>query len=96
MSFIPKPNTGTLFINERRQSSDHPDLTGNIFLDRGLLTEVMNNTPEGELVKLQVSGWNNDGGRIGMRFGKPFVPKPKTQDFPREQPQLDDDSEIPF
>ena len=96
MTFVPKPNSGTLFPNERRDSSDQPDMTGNIHLDSALLRELLDETPEGELVKIQVSAWNNDGGRIGLRLKKPFVPKPKPVEHKIQaaEPQLSDD--FPF
>lgn len=96
MSFIPKPNTGTLFPNERKDpTSSQPDMKGNIFLDRALINEQLNSTPDGELVKFEISGWDN-GGRIGLRFSKPYV-KPQAAPQPAPQPAPPaDDSDIPF
>ena len=98
MSFVPKkPNTGTLFPNNRKEpGSSHPDMTGNIFLDRALLVEQLKSTPEGEFVKFDISGWNNDSGRIGLGISKPYV-KPTRQPEPEKQPAPPaDDSDIPF
>ena len=98
MSFIPKPNSGTLFLNNRKEMDSHPDMTGNIFLDRGLLQEIMGSTPSGELVKISVSACNNDS-RIGLRFSKPYVAqqdqKSKTAEAPRVS-EVIDDGDVPF
>jgi len=91
--FTPKPNTGTLFPNDRKEpSSRQPDMKGNIFLDSALLMELMNSAPEGELIKMDISGWTNDAGRIGLSFSKPYV-KPEA---PKPMPQPDPDEEVPF
>lgn len=98
MTFVPKPDSGTLFPNERRESSDQPDMTGNIYLDQKLIADLLKETPEGELVKIQVSAWNNDGGRIGLRLKKPkpFTPqaKPVERKVQAAGPQSSDD--FPF
>ena len=101
--FIPKPNTGSIFPNSRKERPEHPDMTGNIYLARDLLEERMANTPEGELVHISVSAWNNANDRIGMTFKKPYV-KPvdkKTQaaepkSEPEREPEPVDDDDIPF
>ena len=90
--FTPKPNTGTLFSNDRKEpGSRQPDMKGNVFLDPALLMELMNGAPEGELIKMDISGWENDSGRIGLSFAKPYV-KPA----PAPAPQPDPDEEVPF
>ena len=95
MSFVPKkPNVGTLFPNSRKEpGSSHPDMTGNIFLDRAMVAEQLKQTPVDEYVKFDISGWDN-GGRIGLGISKPYV-KPAPQ--PEKQPAPPaDDSDIPF
>ena len=95
--FIPKPNTGSLFPNSRKERDDQPDMTGSIFLARDLVEERLGATPDGELVQISVSAWNNANNRLGMTFKKPYV-KPvdqKTQAAePKPEPASDDD--IPF
>ena len=98
MSFVPKkPNTGSIFPNTRKEpGSSHPDMTGNVFFDRALLIEQLKNTPQDEFVKFDVSGWNNDGGRIGLSVSKPYI-KPAAKTEPETQPAPPaDDSDIPF
>ena len=95
--FTPKPNTGSIFPNSRKERSEQPDMTGNIYLSVELLRERMANTPEGELVQISVSAWNNANDRIGLTLKKPYV-KPVDQKTQAAEPKPDpvDDDEIPF
>lgn len=99
-TFVPKPNTGTLFNNDRKDpSSSQPDMRGSIYLDRALINEQLKSTPDGELVKFDISGWDNNG-RIGLRFSTPYV-KPERQADQKTQaaepaPQPGQDDDIPF
>jgi hypothetical protein len=97
-NFVPKPNTGTLFNNERKDpGSTQPDMKGNIFLDRALIDDQLKSTPEGELVKFEISGWDN-GSRMGLALSKPYV-KPERQADQKMQaaePKPDPDEDIPF
>ena len=54
--FIPKPNTGTLWPNNRKAAPSHPDMRGDIFFDRTFLQDMIDKS-EDDLVKIQVSGW---------------------------------------
>ena len=96
-TFIPKPNTGTLFVNNKKEDDRHPDMTGNIFLSKDLVRERLEATEGDELVQISMSAWNNDGGRIGLSFKKPYV-KPADQKTQAAEPKPEpiDDSEIPF
>jgi hypothetical protein len=42
--YIPKPNTGSLFPNTRKEEDRHPDMTGNIFLSKELVRERLDAT----------------------------------------------------
>ena len=101
MSYIPKPNTGSILPNSYKERPEQPDMTGNIYLARDLLEERMANTPEGELVQISVSAWNNANDRIGMTFKKPYV-KPVDQKTQAAEPKSErepepvDDDDIPF
>lgn len=97
MSYVNKPNTGSIFPNSRKERSEHPDMTGNIYLSVELLRERIANTPEGELVQISVSAWNNANDRIGLTFKKPYV-KPVDKKTQAAEPKPDpvDDDEIPF
>jgi len=55
MSFVPKPNTGTLWPNERKTAETHPDMRGDIFISVSLLRSLM---AKGEdPVKISIAGW---------------------------------------
>lgn len=94
--YIPKPNTGTLFPNSRKEEERHPDMTGNIFLSKDLVKERLEATEGDELVQISISAWNNAAGRIGLTFKKPYV-KPTDQKTaqPKPEPTISDE-EIPF
>jgi hypothetical protein len=64
------------------------------------MKECMDATPDGELVVMDVSGWNNANNRIGLSVKKQYVKSTyqKTQAAepkPAPDPE-DDDSDIPF
>ena len=44
MNYTPKPNTGTMFQNNYKKSDNHPDLKGDLFLDRSFLKSLINET----------------------------------------------------
>jgi hypothetical protein len=56
-NFVPKPNTGTLWPNDRKNSPNHPDMRGDVFVDRVFLQDMIDKC-EGDLVKLQVAAWD--------------------------------------
>lgn len=57
MSFIPKPNSGTLWPNDRKNAPNHPDMRGDVFFDRTFLQDMIDKS-EGDLVKIQISAWD--------------------------------------
>jgi hypothetical protein len=92
MSYVPKPNTGTLWTNTKKTSENHPDIRGDIFIDRALLKSAL--SKEEELVKLSISGWNKTLGgyeAISVSVSEPWVKQEKPK-----KPVYDDDEEVPF
>lgn len=91
MSYTPKPNTGTLWPNERKTAENHPDVRGDLFLDRAFVEALLKkNEP---LVKIAVAGWNRTlGGKeaISMMASEPFVREAR----PEAKPAPDED--VPF
>ena len=59
MAYEPKPNSGTLWPNEYKKQDNHPDVRGDLHLDRDLLSALMMKHPEG-LIKMSVSGWSKE------------------------------------
>ena len=90
MAYQPKPGSGTLFINNRRETDTHPHLSGSILL------------PDGK--EYWFSGWikqGKDGGNdirtaeasgsfISVSIGKQKLPKGQAP-----AKKVDDDS-VPF
>jgi len=75
MSYQPKPNTGTLWPNDRKSSANHPDVRGDVFIDRTFLQDMIDKTA-GDLVKLQIAGWNKAlGGKqcLSISVSPPYV-----------------------
>lgn len=94
MTFVPKPNTGTLWPNDRKSSPNHPDVRGDIHFDRVFLQDMIDKC-EGDLVKIQVSGWNKViAGKdcVSLSASAPYV---KQEAKPAPRPSVDDE-EIPF
>ena len=60
--FVPRPNTGTLWPNEKR-SDNHPDVRGDIFVEISLLKKLMAQA-DGDQVKLSVSESSDDAGLV--------------------------------
>ena len=75
MAFIPKPNTGTLWPNDKT-SPNQPDVRGDIHIDRAFLKMLMQE--DGELVKITIAGWNKTiAGKecISMAASEPYKKK---------------------
>ena len=94
MTFIPKPNTGSLWANDRKTDDKHPDMRGEVVIDKQLLVDLI---AKGENpVKIALAGWNRttSTGRDYMSLvaSEPFVPQKK-----QEPIQASTDSEdVPF
>jgi hypothetical protein len=74
-TFIPRPNTGSLWSNDRKTEDKHPDWKGDLFVDPGLLSEL-SKSPEHGLVKIAISGWQRDlNGRVlvSLNASAPYV-----------------------
>lgn len=96
MSYVPKPNTGTLWPNEYKRDDRHPDMRGDLALDRTFLQDMIDKS-EGDLIKLQISAWSkaiNGKSCFSMSASAPYV-KPETKPAPKPPPPADDE-EIPF
>lgn len=92
MNYIPKPNTGSLFVAEKK-SENFPDRQGSIYLSRDLI-KVLLEQPD-TLVKLSVSGWlkeSNGKKYLSLSVGEPFIKK----DVPRPPEPEDENQDVPF
>lgn len=68
MSFIQKNNTGTLFLNERKTETKHPDYTGKAIINNKLMW---------------VSAWIKVG-KSGKKFISISVQEPFTKSKPQQ------------
>lgn len=98
MTYAPKPNTGMLWPNDYKTAENQPDKRGDLFLDRGLLKRLMDNS-DTDLIKITVSGWaKNLNGKdcLSIQAAEPYVKPQPAQ--PKSAPKVEeeDDSDIPF
>jgi hypothetical protein len=80
-----------LWPNKRKENEKHPNVTGNIKIERGLLKELMAESDE-ELIAISLSGWTKEyeGEKfISLKASKPF----KKTAF---KPKQDNEDDIPF
>lgn len=95
MTFVPKPNTGSLWANDRKTSENQPDLRGEIVVDKQLLVDLI---AKGENpVKIALAGWNkttvNGRDYVSLVASEPFIPQKKVE--PEPKPVVDDE-DVPF
>jgi len=93
MAFIPRPNTGTLWPNDRKAADSHPDVRGDLCLDRGLLQGLLRKTDD-DLIKISISGWNKTivGKQcVSLSASEPYVKKEASP-----KASQDNDEDIPF
>lgn len=84
MAYEPKPNTGTLFPNDYKKQDNHPDVKGDLFIDRTLLNALMSKSSD-PLVKISLSGWNKSSANgktfVSLAASEPWV-KPAEDEIP--------------
>lgn len=90
--FIPKPNTGTLWPNDRKASDNHPDKRGDVVISAALLRTLL---AKGEdPVKLTIAAWEktiNGKDCLSLAVSEPYV-KP-VDNVTRA---ADPDQDVPF
>ncbi len=83
MAYEPKPNNGSLFINEKKSSENQPDLRGSVHVSRDLLEALMaKGTP---LVEISLAAWNKQSAKgttyLSIAASAPYV-KPQEDKIP--------------
>lgn len=96
MTFVAKPNTGSLWPNLNKPGDKHPDVKGEIVVDKDLLMALI---AKGENpVKIALSGWNSTtmNGRdyVSLKASEPYVAKPRIEPEPKQDDG--DDGDVPF
>lgn len=59
MAFVPRPNTGTLWPNDKRTNDNQPNVRGDIFVDKELLQKLLKEAQNG-MVQLSLAGWTKE------------------------------------
>lgn len=70
MAYQPKPGSGTLFKNDRKEKDSHPDYRGDLCL------------PDGEIIRL--AGWIKDGAKgkfLSLSVDRPREDRDDAQSF---------------
>ena len=83
MAFVPKPNTGTLWPNDKKKTDSHPDVRGDLNLDRSFLKDMLAKTDD-DLIKISIAGWKkeiNGKKTLSISASEPYV-KPVDNDLP--------------
>jgi hypothetical protein len=83
MAYEPKPNTGTLWPNDKK-SPNHPDVKGDIHMDRDLLKTLLAKNSDG-LVKISIAGWKKEiNGKkvLSIAGSEPYVKISQDDDLP--------------
>ena len=99
-NFTPKPNTGTLWPNDRRTSDNHPVMKGDAVIDRTMLQDMIDKS-SGDVVKIEIAGWEkiiSGKNCLSLKISEPYV-KPDNAPPPRRQPSkppADSDEDVPF
>ena len=75
MAFEAKPNTGALFVNEAKKADNHPDMRGDLHLDKTFLIQMMDKS-KGATCKISVAAWKKEsaGGKkfLSLSASEPF------------------------
>ena len=95
MSDNKYPNTGVLWVNRRKTTDRHPDMTGSIEMDRDLLQELINQAKAGKPIKIDVSGWKKKTQK-GEGFLSLTVKKAWEKEGGGGRSNSRDDDDIPF
>jgi uncharacterized protein (DUF736 family) len=66
MAFEQKPNSGAMFPNKDKKTENHPDMRGDIHLDKTFLISLMDKS-KNSLVKIAVSGWKKESSK-GLKY----------------------------
>ena len=92
MAYENRPNTGTLFINQKKTTENQPDLRGTVYVDRTMIENLLKKgTP---LVELSLAAWNKESAKgvvyLSLAVSEPYVPQqtsaqPSTEKQPWER-----------
>lgn len=82
MAYEIKPNSGSLFVNEKKTSEAHPDFQGKIIISAELIRKLANN---GGDFQFDVSGWKKTTGSgknlLSLAIKEPYKKPESSGDF---------------
>ena len=82
MAYEVKPNTGSLFVNEKKTSDAHPDFQGKIIISAELIRKLAKN---GENFQFDVSGWKKTTGSgknlLSLAIKEPYKKPESSSDY---------------
>lgn len=82
MAYEVKPNTGSLFVNEKKTSDAHPDFQGKIIISAELIRKVAN---QGGDFQFDVSGWKKPTGSgknlLSLAIKEPYKKPESSGDY---------------
>jgi hypothetical protein len=98
MAYTPKPNKGTLWPNDNKREAKHPDLRGDIYLDRDFLKDQLD-TQDTDLIKIQIAGWDvtiTNKSCLNIEASKPYMKEAAPVVRSRAVAVRNDDEDVPF
>ena len=98
------PNSGALYVNDRKQTDKHKDYWGSITIQTSLLLELMQKQTDSDSVTIKLAAWIRHGAKgdfIGLNVDTWEPPNKVQTQAPASQPAAlptppADDSDIPF
>jgi len=91
--FTPKANTGFMFKNKYKKDESHPDLKGDVYLDRALI-ELLLKESEDSVIKLQLSAYCKS--KDANRYLSIYASKPISLTKPNTKPLAELLDDLPF
>jgi uncharacterized protein (DUF736 family) len=77
-----------MFRNAQKKTDNHPDMRGDVFLDKTFLINMMDKS-KGALVKISLSGWSKESAA-----GKKYLSLSASE--PYEKPQAQQEDDLPY
>ena len=93
MAYEQKPNWGTLWPNDFKKEDRHPDVKGDVMVERELLEELLANNPTG-LIKMSIGGWS--GKAANKKVLNVKVSLPMEGGSSRTESAKSNDDELPY
>lgn len=96
MAYELNRNTGTFFYNDKKENNKHPDFKGHlnvegIIFDIGIWKKIGKQGKEYFFISLSES-FNKDKEDVQTREKEKYIP----DDYPRKEPNLHEEDDLPF